>query len=823
MPLTLPAHLQAVDVILDALRTNPDAGYKHPDFESLNQTDQRLVRDEVKRLCSPCTKIIDMRALAPDNCSPVSHDSLTHHLTPLGVERFEFEQLRFGRYCTGVYEALMHLQNEMSAGQADATTSHNFVSPTLTFFDYAQRRSERMHLSINVLLYTQAENKHHLKTVDMSIQGLQVKAETSVDIKSGDSVVVVLDGLAGKYSNIANQTIEYDVIRVVEHNDELRIFLHRSATKKEREVTEFLTNFIRGNKFRYKINLENTIDALENKACEQYFTPRFPSLPIFIAQHTSTTSTPTLLPKYAMSNAGNDSIVYYWQDEQHQQRIGDLVNPSRLAALLEKAPHQREIFVYAFNHVKENKVYFYSASQSELEAQAGSKDIFLSYGSHKASWRVFKLQLSNMSPTQAYTPLSIPNNGHKNAKIENTPPSARLMKHLIDLRYIVLVSDITDSHGMRYYQQRPLDKSKLRQLNQFAHAHNKLPAPLLMHRYKYKDIRKETRYHLRSQVHMTFAGKVYKGVTEDISGSGLRIELDAPLAASNMTHTTLAFPRLQGMTKRYDLSDLEYEIVNIHMNRHIVHLRFISREIQLNENPFFMELIDKNKEKLKADVLMEQTPGLSHALRCIYAKNAMNVAFFVNQHTHLFTPEFSVYNQGDGRLKHILSRFSIKGHFNLEFLYRDRDQPSPFIRRCIAQLKMGADTQEHEIFIQYQPHKTHINDVIIPMISQQFTSLSQRQEFIQQALNQGEFIAIRLVLKDTDSVELDTIKTELDYLQEHANYKAELIVKKLNHIQGFGYILDVTDEVLYRHGLSWETIQANHPTQRLDDPLDKCV
>lgn len=813
MPLTLPAHIQALDVILDGLQTNPDAGFKHPVFESLSIHDQGLVRAEITRLQAPCNTVIDMRAVAPNACQPYGFGQLIHLLTPLGIERFESENHRYGRYSVGVFEALQQLQYEMTAGKADATQTHSFVSPTLQFFNYPQRSSERMHFSINVLLYTAVETKYHLKTVDLSIMGLQVKVNKNVDVKLGDNVIIVFDGLANEYSTIANTTIEYDVVRVVEHSDELRIFLHRAQAHNEPQVTEFIANFIRGNKYRYKINLENTINAVENKVCEQYFTPRFPSLPVYISHQVDKAhpQSEVLQPKFAMSNSGNANILSYWQDEQHQQRIGNLVSQSRIEELISKNSDQREIFVYAFNHVKNNKVYFYSASQSELEAQPGTKNILLSYGAHKASWRVFKLQLSHMSPTQAYTPLSIPNEGHKDAKTENMPPSARLMKHLIDLRYIVLVSDLTDSFAMRYYQQIPLDKSKIALLHQFAHAHNKLPPQLTIRRYKYQDIRKETRYHLRTNVELTAAGHSYSGVTEDISMSGLRIELDEPLPELTDTNVSLAFARLQTMTKRFDLTNLTYEIVNIHTNRHIIHLRYTGSQIAQQENPFFMELIKRNKEKLKADLLPEETPGLSHALRCIYAKNAMNIAFFINQRTHLFTPEFSVYNQGDGRLKSMLTRFSIEGHFNLEFLYRDRDQPSPFIRRCLAQLKMGIGEQEHEIFIRYCPEKIHINDVIVPYINQQFTSSTQRQQFIKKALALGEFVAIKLILKDTTTVELDTIKTELDYLHEHANYKAEKVVDKLKHIQGFGYILDITDEVLYRHGYDWQVIQANHP------------
>ena len=813
MPLTLPAHIQALDVILDGLQTNPDAGFKHPVFESLSIHDQGLVRAEITRLQAPCNTVIDMRAVAPNACQPYGFGQLIHLLTPLGIERFESENHRYGRYSVGVFEALQQLQYEMTAGKADATQTHSFVSPTLQFFNYPQRSSERMHFSINVLLYTAVETKYHLKTVDLSIMGLQVKVNKNVDVKLGDNVIIVFDGLANEYSTIANTTIEYDVVRVVEHSDELRIFLHRAQAHNEPQVTEFIANFIRGNKYRYKINLENTINAVENKVCEQYFTPRFPSLPVYISHQVDKAhpQSEVLQPKFAMSNSGNANILSYWQDEQHQQRIGNLVSQSRIEELISKNSDQREIFVYAFNHVKNNKVYFYSASQSELEAQPGTKNILLSYGAHKASWRVFKLQLSHMSPTQAYTPLSIPNEGHKDAKTENMPPSARLMKHLIDLRYIVLVSDLTDSFAMRYYQQIPLDKSKIALLHQFAHAHNKLPPQLTIRRYKYQDIRKETRYHLRTNVELTAAGHSYSGVTEDISMSGLRIELDEPLPELTDTNVSLAFARLQTMTKRFDLTNLTYEIVNIHTNRHIIHLRYTGTQIAQQENPFFMDLIKRYKEKLKADLLPEETPGLSHALRCIYAKNAMNIAFFINQRTHLFTPEFSVYNQGDGRLKSMLTRFSIEGHFNLEFLYRDRDQPSPFIRRCLAQLKMGMGEQEHEIFIRYCPEKIHINDVIVPYINQQFTSSTQRQQFIKKALALGEFVAIKLILKDTTTVELDTIKTELDYLHEHANYKAEKVVDKLKHIQGFGYILDITDEVLYRHGYDWQVIQANHP------------
>lgn len=166
---------------------------------------------------------------------------------------------------------------------------------------------------------------------------------------------------------------------------------------------KFLESFIHGNKRRYKVNMSNTIEAITSKTCEQYFSPRSPTLLVYIDVINK-----TLVPRFAMVNEVNRETVQYWQDEDENCRLNFLLTQERLMRLLNKSDEVREIFVFSFIHLHSDKVYFYSASFEELLQKDTLLKIFLGFGSKKASWRVFKITLTDMVPEQAHIPLSIP-------------------------------------------------------------------------------------------------------------------------------------------------------------------------------------------------------------------------------------------------------------------------------------------------------------------------------------------------------------------------------------------------------------------------------
>ena len=228
-----------------------------------------------------------------------------------------------------------------------------------------------------------------------------------------------------------------------------------------------------------------------------------------------------------MVNEVNRETVQYWQDEDENCRLNFLLTQERLMRLLNKSDEVREIFVFSFTHLHSDKVYFYSASFEELLQKDTLLKIFLGFGSKKASWRVFKITLTDMVPEQAHIPLSIPDSVGSKVKKLNTPPSARLMSKLKNLRYLAHVTDVTSVTGQETYNEFTFNRENLSHLRVFGHPRNRAPSNIHLVRFKYEEQRIESRYQLRTQIEARFNNEdvVHKGVSEDISvhGLGLRV------------------------------------------------------------------------------------------------------------------------------------------------------------------------------------------------------------------------------------------------------------------------------------------------------------
>ena len=109
-------------------------------------------------------------------------------------------------------------------------------------------------------------------------------------------------------------------------------------------------------------------------------------------------------------------------NEFQDLRIGYLLSDERIKQGLALATGQQEMFIFVFNHIKDGKIYFYSATHAELDAKPELKHLFLGYGSRKASWRIYKLQFTPVDPEQSYRPLSIANSINDKVKRQNQKP-----------------------------------------------------------------------------------------------------------------------------------------------------------------------------------------------------------------------------------------------------------------------------------------------------------------------------------------------------------------------------------------------------------------
>ncbi len=784
-----------------------------------------LIKMEVKRLAKPCMRTIDLRGHVDGKCKKYVHEGRSHYMDDLAVDKFE-EQIRvFGRYTYGVYEAVQNTENnfrlmrekelaqerahkENPTAKKRSAVLEQFKVPTVNLLDYRQRNTERMNFAVAVEVFNNAGQAMRGLSVDISLEGLQIKLAKDAFFKTGETLFIFFRGLENEFAMDKKNGIAYKLVKIITKNDVNYLALQRDKDRPSPAFDKFLESFIHGNKRRYKVNMSNTIEAITSKTCEQYFSPRSPTLPVYIDVINK-----TLVPRFAMVNEVNRETVQYWQDEEENCRLNFLLTQERLMRLLNKSDEVREIFVFSFTHLHSDKVYFYSASFEELLQKDILLKVFLGFGSKKASWRVFKITLTDMVPEQAHIPLSIPDSVGSKVKKLNTPPSARLMSKLKNLRYLAHVTDVTSVTGQETYNEFTFNRENLSHLRVFGHPRNRAPSNIHLVRFKYEEQRIESRYQLRTQIEARFNNEdaVHKGVSEDISvhGLGLRVELNKEYKGSLEGRIEVAFPRLQEIANAFDVMHLQYEIIYHNVEKNILHLKTMPGEEGKSARAFFEELIKKNKANLKVDNDEEEVPGIGQALRCINARNATSLSFLMSKEGVRYTPQACIVGKQDERITTLTTQYAEQGKVNLEFLFRDRKQDSPFVQSGIKAVKLENMPLRQELFISFDASQKEPRMAIIPRYSDKFESNEQRRAFIREAMVRGQFIAIHVMLTTTGKPDMSMLQTEINYVTMYAMHRARELEKKMWSIAACSHLVDVTDEVLIRYGFTMEDITAN--------------
>ncbi|MCC2614711.1 PilZ domain-containing protein [Aestuariibacter halophilus] len=784
-----------------------------------------LIKMELKRLARPCIRLIDLRGQVTGECREYEHEGRVHYLDDTAIEEFERQTRLFGQYTIGVYEAVkntennyrvMHKKQQQTQDSAESDQESAPEKPhtaaLIQFGSYPSRREERMNYAVTIEMFTELNKSIQATTIDISVSGLKVKVGKDHMFKPQERLVIQFRGLEGEYTLDKKNGIPYSVVGIDRSRKEQRLHLQRLYDQPAPGFDAFLERFIHGNKRRYKVNMENTLEAIHNKTYEQYFTPNFPSAPVYIE-----TVKGQYRPRFVLANDCNRDLMHYWSDEQFELRLGYMFSHERLARLIEMPPEQRETFVFVFNHIKNERVYFYSASREELFEEPQLMQVFLGYASRKASWRVYKVQLCDMTLQQAHMPTSLPDAVSDTVKRQNQPPTPRLLARLKNLTHIALVTDVTDDVGTDNYSALPIRRDEVSRLKVFGHPRNRPPASIDMFRFKYHNQRKETRYQLRTKVILTVDGEESMGLdiegsSEDISVRGLKIELHKTFHGSENTPVLLSFPNLQSLTQKYNLQDLPYRIRNITGEGNVLHLQAVSDEHNSTAQRFFDELIRNNRSRLKAYKEEEDVPGIGAALRNLYARNVQNVGFFIKKDGVNFSPDALVSSQRKTRLLRLLSHDAEPGQLNLHCLYSSNGIALDFIQYTLKNIKTHKMPVMRELFVAFDPRQSSAKSAIRSCFTDQFHDDEERLEFINQAIGSGQFIAIKVFLARTGRPDMERLQSELNYIGTYAIHRAKELEEQLWGIVGVGDLVDVTDEVLLRYRFSRQHIQANRQT-----------
>lgn len=778
-----------------------------------------LIKMELKRLAQPTKKPVDLRGKVDGECKPFEYEGVTHFLDDTAKRVFAEETMSYGGYTVGVWEAVNNSENtfkQIYKKEKEAilqtkdvvedkteddipTEKADHIVKSILFSHVISRKEERMNFAIAVEIISEDGKKIKATTMDISVGGMRVKCDEEVTFFKDKKYGVFLRGLETEYALDRKNPIPFQAMRIEKEGHEQRVNFKRDIENSSSSVNSFLQKFIHGYKRRYKINLENTEEAVISKIYEQYYTPYMESVPVFLGVRQG-----KLFPKFLLTNNANKDFVQYWTDEADQVRIEHLLSASRIKTAMQK--ETSEFLVYCFKQMKQNKVFFCSATIEELKATPTLQQSYFALGTKRDSWKVFKVQLSDVHPQQAHAPLTIPESVSEKVKKLNAPPAPRVMADIKTLKFVALVTDITTSELVHQFKNTAPNKADLPRVSKTIHPKLATPSALTIHPYKYIDNRLEQRYFLSEKARLEWNDGYYDGRTVDISYSGMMIEMDEEFPARKGALIKITLPGLQSMTNKYTLERMNYQLVNVSEHGNHLHLRILEnrdKETKPHQGKqFFNDLIRQNRDVLEAKIT-EDTSNHSKALRNIFAANIFNMALFYAKDGLNLKHDVMVCGDVPNQLWPLFTHGELeRGEFNILPLFGHENVHANWLTREMRDLKTKDKPKQHEVYIGFNP-KLEGADAFNVKSDVDLANTDQKIAFVRSILEDREqqFYAIKLFMIKVGKPDPENISAELNYIKVYAPHKAQSLQNHVWQIMSFTDMLDITEEVKIRLGL----------------------
>ncbi|MEL0640055.1 PilZ domain-containing protein [Pseudoalteromonas aliena] len=774
---------------------------------NLTKPEQFLIKMEMSRLSQPTERFIDLRGLVQGQIKLYEFAGKQHFMNDKAIEIFKKAIESYGGYTLAVYEKVMDTKDIYLTKVNDRTNieiqSNNFDVEVIKFASYENRTEERMNYSIKVTIEHNDEKNIAANTSDISLSGCKVKLPISYIVKKGELIALRLVGLEQDFELGLKNGIQYEVIALEKTSKSFNyIRLKRTYIENNKSFDTFLENFINANKRRYKVNLDNTLDAIVSKGYEQYYIPRVTSLYVFLSMKNA-----LLVPNLSLTNENNIFIQRYFTDERRAVCLYNVLNHQRISKLLTQPTAVKEDYLYTFTHVSSGKIYYYSATQSELNNNPEFKSLFLGFGSKKDSFQCFKLQIMPSHSDDSYIPLSLPDTVGKNIAKLNKKPSARVQSFIVDVKYLVVLTSIGTTAEAKNYQLLDYDPSFIPHLKSFGHPRSSSFPCLNEVALEYVNLRASKRYLYKTALEVNINDINTSGHTLDFSVMGLQIEFPYPVTLKVGDSVLLSFIDLQKITKKHNLSQLVYEVKAISKSLRIVNLKAeTTNNVTHAGVDFFTQLIEKNKDKLKVSEEKPIVPGLSLALRNMVTKTICQFPFYLHKESAhfkagaiglgLYTNPLHTILQSFGLLKkktdlsNILTKDQITNVITPNIKDRSRqDPPLPFT-----------------LVINFDPRKSTIDDAISTqcVLGSEYSSFYKQ---INKGIQANLIFVMRLYISRTGRPDTDYLSNELKYVSQYAIHKAKDLENAIWSVAGVGDIIDITDEALNHLDLKRELVE----------------
>ncbi|MFD2167810.1 PilZ domain-containing protein [Thalassotalea euphylliae] len=782
--------------------------------QNIAKTDRFLLKMELKRLAQPCTRLIDLRGHVDGECKAFEDDNRVHFIDDIAEKVFKENMAAYGGYTFGVYEAVNNTENnfrviyqkEKSSTIAAANPSASdspkileklqYPAKFYPFGHYHNRSEERMNFAIAIEVELPNGEALEATSSDISVSGCKFRFHQTQKVAVGDVLKIVFKGLTEEFQFGKDNSFEYEVCNIsIEENSQF-IGAKRLMSVEKDGFKTFLQGYIQGNKRRYKINLDNTIQAIQSRSLEQFTLPKSNELPVFIQRQGT-----ELLPRYALTSNNNQATYEYWQDETKRSALHFLINADRIERLIRAAKLGKPLTVYSFVHQSQGKSFFYTADEKQLAQDREFMSQFIGFAASKNTFAVTELSILEVNSAHALSPFTVANTLPKKDEYLNLPPSEEVDAIVARLPYIVTALDITDDKVHADYAQlsfKDIDKAKLKSLG-----HKRSATPIVVDSLgiNYRNHRQEARFVYKTPVVVEAEGVKWTGVSQDFSVSGLKVNLDKSAVLSKGEIVNISFPNLQKITSSFDLKSLPYEVMRINKKKNVLNLRVFVEKHQHIGRAFFKVLIEKNKEKLTPDEYADMTPGLAKALRSIYSHVLKVPTLFVQTSGSRYKIESVGGSTPDLPLLTQMRSLSDRpNHFNLYPLLNNQ-QATSLMSSTLKKLQASDAPITDTLYISIKHDSELIDKAVTTKLASELQTSKLKKMFISNALKSGSFYCVLVKLSRADEPDMDHLNPELSYIGSYAIHRGKQIEQDIWSVAGVIQCFDVTQETVLRHQL----------------------
>ena len=800
------------------------------------------LKAELRRLARPCRKAIDLRKRVDGHCRPYKHKGFVHYMDEVAIRIFEagLEQYR-GIYTEDTYEQVHNAENnfriiaqreraralaaakrraeseqtpllpEEATAPAPPQVTHIEV-PYFTFGRYFHRKEERMNFSVQVALKSTKGQNIEAMTTNISVSGMRVKINPDYEFSKGEEIGVRFTGLAQEFTFDPNFVVPYRVVGVELIKDFLYLRLLRDVDFVSDEFDAFLVRFINGYKRRYKVNIDNTYGAIVTKGHEQFYFPRMGGVPLYFRREDK-----RMYSAMALETENNTQVLDDWLNEDNQSQLPSLFTGKRLSYLLRDLKDHpggigRALF-YTFQVLREGKVYFYAATDFELAEDEDLKRVFLGYASRTNSFRVYSFSFSRLDVSKAWLPVTLPQDILDREKHLQRPPAPDVMRQLNGLTHVGLLTDITPVADK--YQHYQCTREELAVVKPFV-VSRKLPTALQRVTYSFVNFRSESRFGYRSRVRVRHGDHALLGTTRDISTMGMQIDLEEPVNLKVGDFIELDLIQLAKRAAGFNLTHMRYELMHLSKDKTTLHLRADVKVQDHQGRAYISEMIKNNQDEVLATRQSGTLHGLQLCLRNLYSHSMMNMPLYLHRPKG---GDFALGMLGLSPLNQPLKELclGLAEGFEQASLrpLMDYKQLQHQIRARWQKLDEKSRPQTIELYVFMRYYQTGIQ--VERRYRSQFKSASFERAFIENALEQGCLMYLRMHISRTGKPDIAFIANEFKYVNLYAAHKAQQLEKDLWSVVGIVDVVDCTAELMNRLQISKDAREQQ--AQRLDDFL----